>query len=57
MTRKRLWQSRVRYLIRDPKSFGQQEWFRVWSGTWKDWPGEKKIVSGKTTLFHFGAKS
>ncbi len=44
---------RVRYLIRAHKVQGEKyEWIRVWAKVWGDFGGEKKIVSGKTILYH-----
>jgi len=57
---------RVRFLVKSPKIFivdarGHEKitegtWERVWAKTWRDYPGEKKIVSGKTIIIHLAAQ-
>jgi hypothetical protein len=44
---------RVRFLVRDadPRAFPQ--WERVNALRWRNYRGEKKLVSGKVTLIHF----
>jgi hypothetical protein len=54
--------ARVRYLVKDPDVYDPSsrtiirgEWRRVWWRAWNDWRGEKKVQSGRRTLFRVEA--
>ncbi len=53
---------RLRYLVKDADVYSATtgqihpgEWHRVWSRTWKEFRGAKKVMSGKTTIVALAA--
>lgn len=48
---------RYRYLIKtDPRPGAFQPWQRTNRLAWNKFPGEKKVVSGKTVILHLGER-